>query len=391
MDETDRLFRCGFCRVGSYLDVPDFFRYTLPHKAPRGKELIYFPYWRFKGMLFSCTRRGVENRFIDVSHQAVESPQFPFSLGFRSQTQKLHFADGERPGIFVKPQISFKEILPHWTAQFSAKLPKPILHQDYIGETRSLLYSPFYLDQKVMDGILNRPVSSAAIDEIPADLLRPDSRNWPLTFIPSLCPQCGWDLAGQRDSLALNCTNCLTVWQAKQGRLEQLKAAHIPQEGADVRYMPFWRIKADVRGTDLTSYADLVKLANLPKAPQPEWDQIPFYFWSPAFKVRPQNLLTFANAVTLNQPTGRLTAGQPRGHLQAVNMPLQEAAESLKLSLAGFMRPRERMVERLPAIEIQARRFLLVYLPFREGPHEFVHSGLTLAVNKNMLNHARNL
>ena len=38
MEETDRLFRCTFCRAGSYLSVPDFFRYALPHKAPAGKE-----------------------------------------------------------------------------------------------------------------------------------------------------------------------------------------------------------------------------------------------------------------------------------------------------------------------------------------------------------------
>lgn len=391
LEETDRLFRCDFCRVGSYLDVADFFRYTLPHKAPLDKELIYFPFWRFKGMLFSCTPRGIEKRFIDVSHQAVQSPYFPFSLGFRSQTQKLHFAAGETPGVFIKPQIPFKEILPHWTAQFSATLPKPILHQDFIGETRSLLYAPFYLEQKVMDAVLNRSVSDADTANIPADLLKPDTRNWPITFIPTLCPQCGWDLTGGRDSLSLNCTNCHTVWQARQGRLEQLNAAHIPHDDDDARYMPFWRIKADVRGADLTSYADLVKLANLPKAPQPGWDQIPFYFWFPAFKVRPQNLLTLANAFTLNQPTEQIEAGQPRGHLHPVNLPLQEAAESLKLSLAGLMRPQKRMVEKLPGIRIQARRFLLVFLPFRERPHELVHERMNLAINKNMLNLARNL
>ena len=41
LEETDRLFQCGYCRVKSYLTIPDYFRYTLPHHAPAGKELIY--------------------------------------------------------------------------------------------------------------------------------------------------------------------------------------------------------------------------------------------------------------------------------------------------------------------------------------------------------------
>ena len=71
LDETDRLFFCEYCRVKSYLITKDYFRYTLPSKAPENKKLLYFPYWRFKGMLFSCVSNGVRQKFIDVSHQAV--------------------------------------------------------------------------------------------------------------------------------------------------------------------------------------------------------------------------------------------------------------------------------------------------------------------------------
>ena len=92
LEETDRLFECGYCRVKSYLTVPDYFRYTLPHHAPAGKELIYFPYWRFKGMLFSCLKKNIDMRFLDVSHQALGSVHFPVNIGFRGQTQKLRFA-----------------------------------------------------------------------------------------------------------------------------------------------------------------------------------------------------------------------------------------------------------------------------------------------------------
>ena len=70
MEETDRLFACEFCRVTSYLYAKDVFRYLLPSKAADSKELVFFPYWRFKGMLFACAGNGVRHKFVDVSHQA---------------------------------------------------------------------------------------------------------------------------------------------------------------------------------------------------------------------------------------------------------------------------------------------------------------------------------
>lgn len=391
LEETDRLFHCGFCRVSSFLTMPKFFRYTIPHKAPTGKDVIYYPYWRFKGMLFSCLKRNIEKRFLDVSHQAVKTIHFPINIGFRGQTQKLRFASTEKEATFIKPQVPFKEVLASWTQQYSSKLREPILHQDYIGETYSLIYAPFYLDSKVMDGVLNQPATSSRVEQIEDGLLINDTGQWPLQFLATICPQCGWDLDGDRDSLALNCTNCQTVWWTKRGKLEPLKAAHVPENGDGWVYLPFWRIQADIDTIQLRSYADLIKAANLPKVVQPGWEQKPFYFWNPAFKVRPQSYLTIATNITLNQPVDNFQAGQPKGTLHAVNLPLQEAVESLKLNVANFLKPIERRTELVPRIHITARRFLLVYVPFKDTHHELVQPDLNLALNKNMLAHARNL
>jgi predicted RNA-binding Zn-ribbon protein involved in translation (DUF1610 family) len=391
LEESDRLFRCGFCRVGSYLTVPGVFRYIIPHHAPSGHELIYFPFWRFKGMLFTCLTRGIENRFVDISHQAIPSMHFPGSVGFRSQTQKLRFATGELEGRFLKPHTTMDAFLKILDDRFLGNLPKPVLHHAHIGETLSLLYAPYYVKEKIVDAVLNEPLNFGTLDTVNPLLEKSEPPTWPITFIPTLCPSCGWDMEGQRDALVLNCGNCQRLWRVKQGQLQEITAAHAPSNDDDHLYMPFWRIQADVSIIDLNSYADLIKVANLPKVAQPGWDQLPFYFWSPAFKVRPQNLLTFATNLTVNQPTDTFTPGPPKGRLQGVNMPLQEAAESLKLLLAGLIRPRERMIETIADIHITPRRFLLVYLPFREGHHEFIHDGLKLAINKNLLVHAANL
>ena len=124
---------------------------------------------------------------------------------------------------------------------------------------------------------------------------------------------------------------------------------------------------------------------------QPGDEKRPFSFWCPAFKVHPKRFLTIAGHLTASQPLDALDNGLPQGNMHHVNLPLQEAVEALKLILTEFVRPRQRMDEILPTIEIKARRFLLVYLPFQDGPHELVRSDMKLAVSKNTLVHANNL
>jgi hypothetical protein len=393
LEETDRLIHCGFCRVGSYLHVSDVFRYVLPHRAPEGQELIYFPYWRFKGMFFSCFRGGMDKRYSDFSQQAIVSHDFPMNLGFRTQTQKLRFAGTHNPGIFLKPEVSRDDLMDGLNARFGANLPKPLLHQAHIGEMLSLLFAPFYLKgEELFDAILNEPLRTGSAESLPALLDRRQAPAWPMTFIATLCPQCGWDLKGISDALALTCDNCLTTWWARRGKLEELKTAYVPSANASAVYMPFWRIKAQISGMTLDSYADLIRIANLPKVVQPGFDEQPFYFWAPAFKVRPQRFLSYGAHVTASQPQQAHVAGHPKGkRLYGVNLPIEEAVESLKLILTFFVRPRNRLEEVLQSMQISAQRFRLVYLPFNEGPHELVHSGMNLAINRNLLSHARGM
>ena len=391
LEETDRLFRCEFCKVSSYLTTPGVFRYVLPHKAPTGKELIYFPYWRYKGMLFSCLEDGIQHRVVDVSHQAIVSRSFPVSLGLRSQTQKLRFATPETPGKFLRPRIKPSKVLEFVTQRFNIQTGQSIFHQAHVGETFSLVYAPFYLESSLHDAILNKPIGVGGGGDLDELLDHSETAAWPIHFLATLCPGCGWDLEGQRDSLALNCTNCGQVWRSRKGKLKALNAAHVPQDGDHWVYMPFWRIKADISHIELQTAADLVRTANLPRVVREGEENKPFYFWNPAFKIRPRNYLTFASSVTRNQPDDSLKPGQPKGPLHPVNLPLKEALESLKLNLTGFMRPRKQMRELINDIQITGRKFLLIYLPFKEGPHELINEDLNLAISKHVLGHAKNL
>ena len=391
LKETDRLFACEFCRVKSYLFQKNFFRYMLPNSAPKNKDLLFFPYWRFKGMVFSCVEDGIKHRFIDFSHQAVDSDYFPISVGLRSQALKLNFVTPESKGYFLRPTQTFKNVMSIFTHRFSTSLPNPVFHQSHIGETRSLIYSPYYANEKIFDAILNKPVSPDLPDDFDATLLqggRPDGR---INFIPTLCPDCGWDLEGRRDALVLNCKNCNSVWRPTANGFKKLRFAILPASQKNIIYLPFWRIKADVTGITLNSYADLVRIANIPKAIKKIWEDVEFRFWALAFKVRPQVFLRLARNITLAQPREKLVRELPDTRLHPVTLPIEEAVESLTVNLAGFMKPQKDLLPTLRDITITPKSYLLVYIPFIEQHHEVIHPEFHLNINKNQLELASNL
>ena len=363
----------------------------LPHSAPENKELIFLPYWRFKGIHFSCVSSGIKNRIVDVSYQAVQSKYFPISVGLRSQALKLRFVSPETEGRFLQTNLAFKKMLGTVEQRFGMHLPKPIFLQSFIGNTLNILYSPFYVDGKVYDAILNRSVSPELPDDFDITTFSGGSSKWQVKFIPAQCPECGWDLNGERDSLALSCENCNSVWQAGKDQFMKLKFAHIPAEGDQVTFLPFWRIKAEISGLTLDSYADVIRVANLPKVVREDWEDQAFHFWSPAFKVRPDDFLRFSRNVTLFQPQVKWVHELPDGELYPVTLPIMEAADSLKINLASFIKPATTMFPRLQEIDIKPKSFILVYIPFELKGLELSYPDLRLRINKNVLRFARHL
>ncbi|MBW2028281.1 MAG: hypothetical protein JRH06_09365 [Deltaproteobacteria bacterium] len=390
LQETDHLFACEFCKVKSYL-LSRVYRYLLPNSAPEGKELIYLPYWRFKGMLFSCVPDGIQHRIVDVSHLGLTSPYFPPSLGLRSQTLKLKFVSPDTKGVFLRPSLKYQEAEKIIEERLAAVFPKPIYTQGFIGEALSIIYSPFYVNGRVYDAVLNRSTSPDLPPEFDISQYQGGPANWEVKFVPALCPHCGWDLDGERDSLALDCVNCNSVWFPGKEGFANISFAHIPVGGDPSIFLPFWRIKARTSGIALDSYADLVKVANLPKVVQEEWKSKEFRFWAPAFKVRPESFMKFSRNLTLSQPDGDWPHTLPDAPLYPVTLPVQEAAESLKLTLASFIKPPGIMYPRLPDIEIDAESFFLVYVPFHERGMELYHEPFRLRINKNLLAYARHL
>ena len=370
----------------------NYFRYVLPHNAPAGQELTWFPYWRFKGMIFSCLPSGIQNRFLDASQQAQPSPLFPISLGLRSQAMKLRFVTPDTEGWFLKPTLPFSQVLDRFLERINRDIREPILHQSHIGESLSLIYAPFYAGKQIMDAVLNQPVSQPPDETVNLGDLPGGSASWRIRFLPTLCPACGWDMEGSRDALALHCKNCESMWQAGKEGLTRLTVGYLsgPQDAKTV-YLPFWRVRAEVTGIELRNYADVVKIGNLPKVVQPEWERIPFHFWSPAFKVRPRSFLRLTHQMTLSQPRDNFIPKVPKGSLHPVNLPISESVETLKLNLAGFMRPKKMVQDCIADIGVKARSYRLIFIPFEVRHHDFVQTDFNFAVNRNQLALAGNL
>ena len=390
LEETERLFTCSFCRVKSYLVTGDYFRTMLPQAAPAGRSLVFLPYWRVKGSFFASLPGGIKTRIVDVSRQAVSSPLFPVSLGLRSQTLKLRFVSPESDGVFLKPKVSAKEFLHVVEETFTLSMPEPWFAKAFIGETLSQIYSPFYVTDKVFDAVLNRPVSPALPADFDISKMEGGKPDWQIEFIPTLCPDCGWDLQGEKNSLALSCKNCNSLWMSNGKKFTKLEFGFFPSERPDSVYFPFYRIRADVSGISLASYADLIKAANMAKVVQKGWEDKPFCFWAPAFKIRPQDFLFFSRNLTLSQPSKHEVPQFPRGEILPVTMPVQDAVESLKINLASFIKP-PKMLRVINTIDIRARSVALVYLPFQSTGHELFQPSFRLRTTKTLMEYAKHL
>jgi hypothetical protein len=192
-------------------------------------------------------------------------------------------------------------------------------------------------------------------------------------------------LEGERDALVLMCKNCNSAWYPVGNRLKQLKFARIPANEKNGINLPFWRIKANISGINLQTYADLIRIANLPKVIRDDWDHIPFHFWIPAFKVRPQVFLRLASHITVSQPRGNLAEELPQIRHHPSNLPVDEAIECLQITLASFMKSRKTLIEKVTDVRINAKSVVLVYVPFQDKHHEFVQTEFQLALNKNVL------
>jgi hypothetical protein len=389
LEETDRILSCGYCRTSLYLNPEGPSRYYLPLRETPLEEVLFAPYWRFKGMIFALGENGITERLVDTSHLALRSQSFPFSLGIRPQVLKLRFVTSGTGGKFLRSDLPFAgTFVNQQDVQGSRGSPRygcQPASKAFIGEMVSLIYAPFLIrDGKLFDAILDCPASQPPEEPPEAQPLESDAA-CTLNFIAMLCPGCGWDLEGQKSALVLFCQNCETAWEASGANFESLDFAFFPSNDDTSFYLPFWRIRAGIPGAGLKSYADLVRLANLPKVIQKAWEEDPPAFWIPAFKIQPQIFLKLARIFTVSRPSQKGRTDIPRAPLHPVTLPLSEAVEGIRVLIASLAVRKDSLPARLLETVITPVECALIYFPFTLKGGELIHPEMPFSISTNAL------
>jgi hypothetical protein len=249
----------------------------------------------------------------------------------------------------------------------------------------------FVQKDKVFEAVTNR---SIALLPQGKDIFRPAIEGhprWQITFMATLCPQCGWNLEGERDSVALTCSNCHTVWEASEGRFIQVGFKTVPRKGKKSFYLPFWKIAARAKGLEINSFADFMRITNQPRVVQKGWEDREMCFWIPAFKIRPRIFLSLCRQMTITQKDFEMEESIPKGNLYPITLPQGEAAQSMKLTLASSALVKQDIFPLLPRVSLTVMGSTLVYLPFDETSHELVQGDTRISINKQALRFGRYL
>ena len=110
LDEADRLLKCPYCDVTSYLCARDYVHLVLPPRAGT-EDILYVPYLRFKGSVFQCKDTAVNHRIVDITRLGIVYPELPASLGVRPQAVKMKFAGPTTTGDFLRCDLHVKDVL----------------------------------------------------------------------------------------------------------------------------------------------------------------------------------------------------------------------------------------------------------------------------------------
>jgi ribosomal protein S27AE len=392
LDETDRLFTCSYCRARLFPYGGDYLRYYLPH-PPQGpaasKEVFYVPYWRARGMLFSCVPFDVTPRLVDITLPASDRRGLPESLGLRTQTLKLRFVNPAMSGRLVPVALPYSRIHSNPEDLF---VPSEggihAFHHVFVGETVSLVYTPVYCEAgRIYDAVLARPVGpdpgTLTVQEASAE-----QADGELRFLPALCPNCGGDLAAKRQSCVFLCGRCNSAWGLATGEMAPVDFAVMPDKRDSDRetlYLPFWRMDVSFDGVGLRSFADLVRFANLPRAVRPEWEEQEISFWLPAFRLAPQLFLRVSRQITIGQPGGETEAQLPEASFHPATVTLAEAIQAITPLVAVLAARKKEVYPLLSTLAPRCRQARLVLLPFHASPGDYVFPGLPCAIPRQAL------
>ena len=396
LDETDRFLSCGYCRARLYILSRGYLRYYLPPSRHPLRDTIFVPYWRFRGMYFSARPFEIRSKVLDTSFLSSDADFLPVSMGLRTQALKLKFASPAMTSRYMVSSSGLDDVV--LRVERTSRVVESftytgrVYHSAFVGETASMIYSPVYVKNRaIYDGVLDRPIAN--LTQLREEKLTQFARKkgWRINFVPALCPDCGWDLAGARDSIVLLCRNCDTAWSPVRGAFRKVEFRVAPFRGTQAVFIPFWKMEISFRGIDLHSVADLMKLANLPRALKPGLEGKKAHFWSPAFRGHPRVFMRLARQMTILQPDGEYKDAFPRAPFLPVTLDSGEAVESVKVTLASIAVAKRKFFPRLPDIGVSPKSVVLMFFPFQLRGTELISADFRFSIQKNTMRGMENL
>ena len=189
LEETDRLLQCAFCKTRLFIQSKDYFRYLFPFPNTIEEEIIFVPYWRFRGMHFECRTSGIKTTVIDKNFLALDNKTLPATLGIRPQSMKLKFAQKTEHARFIEPRLPFEKssvetknrlsyeiVTTHDTRFISIddgdnmiEVPETrtelkedkLYHESFVADKASIIYTPLFIRNNIIyDAILTKPISN---------------------------------------------------------------------------------------------------------------------------------------------------------------------------------------------------------------------------------------
>ena len=391
LDEADHLMECPYCGVNHFLSANDYFRFVLPSKTEQ-EDTFYAPYLRFKGNVFYCDLQNVGYRIVDITHLGIPITGLPISLGLRPQAMKMRFVNPKLNGSYIRFSLKAIDIINRAGKLSTGPSSKQILHRAFIGETLNLIYLPLYLkNDRLYDGVIDKPVQgfNGNKDVLEQALLK--APKWKIGFMATICPHCGWNLTGKKDSIVLTCSNCESAWEVVKGRFNRVRHVMVPSPSDHPIYLPFWKIKAEATAVEISTFPDFIRLTNQPRVLGQDWENEPMHYWSPAFKIRPKVFLNLSRQFTIAQKRYPGEEKIPGKDSYPVTLPLSEAVQALKVILAGSTLYKKNIYPLLPEIRFKVVDSLLVYLPFVQKGQELVQEQMQISINRNTLEFGRKL
>ncbi|MDD5232512.1 MAG: hypothetical protein PHG91_03855 [Syntrophales bacterium] len=394
IEDSDLHLECPYCRVRLWIASRDSLVYRVIATEMPERNVVHLPYWRFKAFGFACGSDGaVRCKTIDASLPALSLEGIPPSLGVRPQALRLSCVTPDTPGVFPLPDLPRSGFFPRMESAFSlAKdqfLETPAPLRAYLGDFLAIVYFPFVLEKNALqDGLTGKSVCRMGPEKTAVlNACKPNSGSR-ARFVSTLCPQCGANLKGGRDSRVLSCGNCGTLWIGSRKGFVNLPFSFYEGEGE--HWLPFWKIRTGGSKVRLDTLADLILLANLPKVIRDQDRRETAYLWLPAFKIDPKLFLRISKLLTVMQPhdgEGPL----PKGKVHPAAISPDDAAEALHPAVVNLAMNSRMLVPMLAASPMKAVDTRLVLIPFRSRGTEIVQESFRISINKNALRFGMNL